>query len=145
MGAGLSSAIMAAILYPTRRVLAVCGDGGFMMNSQELETATRLKLNLVVLVLKDDAYGMTRWKQAMDGFPDFGLTFGDPDFVAYARAYGANGAWVGTADGLAPALEAAFECGGVHVVAAPIDYSENERVLVDELRAQGARTAAGAV
>jgi acetolactate synthase-1/2/3 large subunit len=135
MGAGLPSAIMAAMLNPTRRVLAVCGDGGFMMNSQELETATRLKLNLVVLVLQDNAYGMIRWKQATDGFPDFGMTFGDPDFVAYARAYGAKGSRVETADGLTPTLEAAFAGGGVHLVTAPVDYSENQGVLVDELRA----------
>src|SRR5271163_2419028 len=61
MGAGLPSAIMAAMLHPTRRVLAVCGDGGFMMNSQEMETAARLGLNLVVLVVQDNAYGMIRW------------------------------------------------------------------------------------
>ena len=73
------------------RVLAVCGDGGFMMNSQELETAVRLRLNLVVLILHDDAYGMIRWKQAVDDFPDFGMTFGNPDFVNYAEAYGAKG------------------------------------------------------
>src|SRR5690242_6295598 len=66
MGAGLPSAIMAAQLYPSRRVLAVCGDGGFMMNSQELETAVRLKLNLVVLILQDNAYVMIRWKQAVE-------------------------------------------------------------------------------
>ncbi len=144
MGAGLPSAIMAACLNPHRRVLAVCGDGGFMMNSQELETAVRLKLNLVVLVLVDHAYGMIRWKQAVDGFPDYGMTFGDPDFVAYAQAYGAKGSRVESADGLAPALEAAFAGGGVHLVSAPIDYSENERVLVDELRAQGATMAASA-
>ena len=71
--------------------MAVCGDGGFMMNSQELETAVRLKLNLVVLVIEDDAYGMIRWKQAVDDFPDFGMTFGNPDFVKYAEAYGAKG------------------------------------------------------
>jgi acetolactate synthase-1/2/3 large subunit len=82
MGAGLPSAMMAAMLYPARRVLAVCGDGGFMMNSQELETAARLGLNLVVLILQDNAYGMIRWKQAADGYSDFGLTFGNPDFVA---------------------------------------------------------------
>ncbi len=105
------------------------------MNSQELETATRLKLNLVVLVLEDNAYGMIRWKQATDGFPDFGMTFGDPDFVAYARAYGAKGARVETADGLTPTLEAASAGGGVHLVTAPVDYLENKRVLVDELRA----------
>ena len=66
--------MMAAMLYPTRRVLAVCGDGGFMMNSQELETAIRLGLNLGVLILQDNAYGMIRWKQAVDSFADWGLT-----------------------------------------------------------------------
>ncbi len=96
----------------------------------------RLRLNLVVLILEDKAFGMIRWKQAVDGFPDFGLTFGDPDFVAYARAYGAKGSRVDTADGLAPALEAAFAEGGVHLVVVPIDYSENVRVLVDELKAE---------
>jgi acetolactate synthase I/II/III large subunit len=64
-----------------RRVMAVCGDGGFMMNGQELETAIRLKLNLVVLVIEDHAFGMIRWKQATDHFQDFGMTFGNPDFV----------------------------------------------------------------
>jgi acetolactate synthase I/II/III large subunit len=135
MGAGLPSAMMAAMLNPNRRVLAVCGDGGFMMNSQELETAVRLKLNLVVLILQDNAYGMIRWKQAADGYPDFGMTFGNPDFVAYANAYGVKGSRVESADGLAPTLEAAFSGGGVHLVAVPVDYSENMRVLVDELRA----------
>jgi acetolactate synthase-1/2/3 large subunit len=134
MGAGLPSAMMAAMLYPQSRVMAVCGDGGFMMNSQELETAVRLRLNLVVLILQDNAYGMIRWKQAVDRFPDFGMTFGNPDFVAYARAYGAKGSRVESADGLVPALEAAFAGGGVHLVAVPVDYSENIRVLVEELR-----------
>jgi acetolactate synthase-1/2/3 large subunit len=138
MGAGLPSAIMAAKLYPTRRVLAVCGDGGFMMNSQELETAVRLRINLVVLVLEDKAFGMIRWKQSVDGFPDFGLTFGDPDFVAYARAYGAGGSRVEGPEDLAPTLEAAFSHGGVHLVVVPIDYSENIRVLIEELRAEPA-------
>ena len=91
MGAGLPSAMMAAILDPEKRVLAVCGDGGFMMNSQELETAVRPRLNLVVVVLKDGAYGMIRWKQAVDNFADFGMTFGNPDFVRYAESYGARG------------------------------------------------------
>ena len=133
MGAGLPSAMMASILYPGRRVLAVCGDGGFMMNSQELETAVRLSLNLVVLILEDQAYGMIRWKQAVDKLPDWGLTFGNPDFVKYAESYGARGWRVEKADGLAPVLEAAFNAGGVHLITVPIDYSENIRVLVDEL------------
>jgi len=133
MGAGLPSAIMAALLYPQRRVLAVCGDGGFMMNSQELETAVRLGVNLVVLILEDKAYGMIRWKQAIDGHPDFGMTFGNPDFVAYAAAYGIHGSRVAGPDDLALVLEAAFARGGVHLISTPIDYSENIRVLVDEL------------
>ncbi len=134
MGAGLPSAIMASMLYPERRVMAVCGDGGFMMNSQELETAVRLKLNLVVLILVDNAFGMIRWKQAVDHFADFGMTFGNPDFALYARAYGAQGCHVTDIRDLAPTLEAAFQAGGVHLVALPVDYSENQRVLVDELR-----------
>ncbi|RUZ00636.1 acetolactate synthase large subunit [Mesorhizobium sp. M7A.F.Ca.CA.001.12.2.1] len=134
MGAGLPSAMMAALLYPRRRVMAICGDGGFMMNSQELETAVRLKLNLVVLLLEDHAYGMIRWKQAVDEFPDFGMTFGNPDFVRYAEAYGARGTRVTEIADLRPALEQAFTGGGVHLVVVPIDYSENTRVLVDELR-----------
>ena len=136
MGAGLPSAMMAAMLYPERRVMAVCGDGGFMMNSQELETAVRLKLNLVVLILDDGAYGMIRWKQAVDSFPDYGLTFGNPDFVRYAESYGAKGTRVMSTEGLIPAIEDAFKGGGVHLVAVPIDYTENTRVLVDELRSR---------
>jgi acetolactate synthase I/II/III large subunit len=135
MGAGLPSAIAASLLNRQRRVLAVCGDGGFMMNSQEMETAVRLGLNLVVLVLEDNAYGMIRWKQEVDGFADFGLRFGNPDFVAYAKAYGAKGSRVSSASGLAACLEAAFGSGGVHLVVVPVDYSENIRVLVDELHA----------
>jgi len=134
MGAGLPSAMMAAMLHPERRVMAVCGDGGFMMNSQEMETAVRLGLNLVVLVLNDGAYGMIRWKQAVDKFPDYGMTFGNPDFVRYAEAYGAKGSRVTSAEALVPTLEAAFKGGGVHLVDCPIDYSENTRVLVEELR-----------
>jgi acetolactate synthase I/II/III large subunit len=133
MGAGLPSAMMAKLLYPDRRVMAVCGDGGFMMNSQEMETAVRLGLDLVVLILEDSAYGMIRWKQAVDKFPDWGLTFGNPDFVKYAESYGAKGQRVQTTEDLVPALEAAFRRGGVQLVVVPIDYSENTRVLVEEL------------
>ena len=133
MGAGLPSAIMAKLLHPDRPVLAVCGDGGFMMNSQELETAVRLKLSLVVLIVVDGAYGMIRWKQAVDRFADYGMTFGNPDFVKYAAAYGAHGHHVASAEQLAPTLSAAFAAGGVHLVAAPVDYRENIRVLVEEL------------
>jgi acetolactate synthase-1/2/3 large subunit len=134
MGAGLPSAISAAMLYPGRRVMAVCGDGGFMMNSQELETAVRLKLNLVVLIIQDNAFGMIRWKQAVDRFTDYGMSFGNPDFVTYAQAYGAKGARVARIAEFKTALERAFSEGGVQLLTVPIDYSENTRVLVDELR-----------
>ncbi|HTV95599.1 MAG TPA: acetolactate synthase large subunit [Steroidobacteraceae bacterium] len=138
MGAGLPSAMMAKLLNPQRPVLAVCGDGGFMMNSQELETAVRLGLSLVVLIVVDGAYGMIRWKQAVDGFPDFGMTFQNPDFVKYAASYGAHGHRVSSAAELAPALAAALGAGGVHLVCVPVDYSENIRVLVEEIGARAA-------
>jgi acetolactate synthase-1/2/3 large subunit len=134
MGAGLPSAMMTALLYPDRRVMAICGDGGFMMNSQDIETAIRLKLNLVVLIIEDRGYGMIRWKQDADGLPDFGLTFDNPDFVKYAEAYGARGVRIDATEEFAPALEAAFAQSGVQLVIVPVDYTENIRVLVHELR-----------
>jgi acetolactate synthase-1/2/3 large subunit len=106
MGAGLPSAMMAALLHP--------------------------KLNLVVLIPEDCAYGMIRWKQ-VDHFPDFGLTFGNPDFVKYAESYSAKGSRVEHTPDLIPTLERAFASCGVHLVAVPIDYTENTRVLIDEL------------
>jgi acetolactate synthase-1/2/3 large subunit len=134
MGAGLPSAMAAAMHHPERRVMAICGDGGFMMNSQELETAIRLGLNLVVLVLNDGSYGMIRWKQQQAGFPDWGLEFGNPDFVAYAESYGAAAKRIETAEDFAPALADAFDAGGVHLIDLAVDYSENSRVLIDELQ-----------
>src|ERR1700742_306858 len=136
MGAGLPSAVSAALIHPDKKVLAVCGDGGFMMNSQEMETAVRLGVNIVVLILEDHAYGMIRWKQQADHFADFGLKFGNPDFVAYAQAYGAKGTRVKSAADLLPTLKAALDDKGVHLVVVPVDYSENMRVLVDELPRQ---------
>ncbi len=132
MGAGLPSGIAAALLNPDKKVMAVCGDGGFLMNSQELETALRLGVHLVVLILRDDGYGMIRWKQQAMGFPDHGLTFSNPDFVAYARAYGAQGVRVERTEQLLPVLRACLAAPGVHVVDAPIDYSEN-RIFTREI------------
>jgi acetolactate synthase-1/2/3 large subunit len=107
-----------------------------MMNSQEIETAVRLKLNLVVTILNDSSYGMIRWKQEHAGFADWGLEFGNPDFVKYAEAYGATGHRVGSAAELVPTFDRAFKAGGVHIVDVPVDYSENKRVLIDELAAK---------
>jgi len=134
MGAGLPSAMMAAMLNPDKRIMAICGDGGFMMNSQEMETARRLNLNLVVTVLNDHSYGMIRWKQAQAGFKDWGLEFGNPDFVKYAECYGAAGHRIENAESLTQTFEKAFTAGGVHLVDVPMDYSENTKVLIQELR-----------
>ncbi|HKR47144.1 MAG TPA: acetolactate synthase large subunit [Paraburkholderia sp.] len=134
MGAGLPSAIATKIVHPQRKVVAICGDGGFMMNSQELETAVRLKLDLVVLLLRDDAFGMIRWKQENMNFPDYGMTLQNPDFVDYAQSYGAHGHRVGSADELKPLVEQCLAQPGVHVIDVPIDYSDNERVLNRDIK-----------
>lgn len=133
MGAGLPSAIAAALLNPNTPVVTVCGDGGFLMNSQELETAVRLKLNLTILLLNDNGYGMIKWKQDGMGLPSFGLDFQNPDFVKYAEAYGAKGYRLTETAQLIPLLQTTVAMPGVHLIEVPIDYSENDRVLTKEL------------
>jgi len=139
MGAGLPSAMASHLVFPQRKVMAICGDGGFMMNSQELETAVRLQMNLVVLILKDDSYGMIRWKQADMGFEDWGLTYGNPDFVRYAESYGAHGYRIEATDGLLPLLRKCHGTPGVHVIEVPIDYSDNDRILNNEIQSLSAQ------
>jgi acetolactate synthase-1/2/3 large subunit len=134
MGAGLPSAMMSAMLYPDRKVMAICGDGGFMMNSQEMETAVRLGLNLTVLILNDNSYGMIRWKQANMGFADFGLTYGNPDFVKYAESYGAHGHRVESAAHLKELLAHCRDTPGVHLIDCPVDYSENDQILNKDIK-----------
>ena len=129
MGAGLPSAIGARFVHRNRQILAICGDGGFMMNSQELETAVRLEIDLVVLVLRDNAYGMIRWKQQQMQLDDYGLGFGNPDFVVYAESYGAHGHRVNEVGEFAPLLESALDAGGVHLIEVPIDYSDSDEIL----------------
>ncbi|MDE3823778.1 hypothetical protein I7F13_16365 [Sinorhizobium meliloti] len=127
MGAGLTTGISAAMRHPERRVMVVCGDGGFQMTGLELGTAVdlylKLKLNLVVLTLEDGEWGMIAKKQAAAKLPAFGTEIRNPDFVKFAEAYGAKGTRVERPDDLVPALEAAFEGGGVHVVSVRITYS----------------------
>ncbi len=134
MGAGLPSAMMSAMVYPDRKVMAICGDGGFMMNSQEMETAIRLGLNLTVLVLNDNSYGMIRWKQANMGFKDWGLTYGNPDFVKYAESYGANGYRVESSTHLTELLKHCRDTPGVHLIECPVDYSENDLILNHQIK-----------
>ena len=139
MGAGLPVAIGAKLVYPQRKVLAICGDGGFMMNSQELETAVRLGLDLVVLILRDDGYGMIRWKQSQMGLPDFGLGFGNPDFVRYAESYGAEGHRADSVASLERLLRETLDTPGVHLIDCPIDYSDSKEFMFDELPELSAR------
>ncbi|ODU21035.1 MAG: acetolactate synthase [Sphingomonas sp. SCN 67-18] len=134
MGAGLPSAMASAMVYPDRKVMAICGDGGFMMNSQEMETAVRLKLNITVLILNDNSYGMIRWKQANMGFEDWGLTYGNPDFVKYAEAYGATGHRVTSAEMLPGLLQQCLSSEGVQLIDCPVDYSDNDRILNNEIK-----------
>ncbi|MEE8546635.1 MAG: acetolactate synthase large subunit [bacterium] len=134
MGAGLSSAMAVKLVYPERDVVAICGDGGFMMNSQELETAVRLRLHIVVLILRDDGYGMIKWKQAQQGLEAYGLDFGNPDFVKYAESYGASGHRVESADELLPMLKQCLKEPGQHVIDIPVDYSENTKILSQEIK-----------
>lgn len=133
MGAGLPSAMAAKLINPRKKVLAVCGDGGFMMNSQEIETCVRLKLNVVVLILNDNAYGFIKWKQSNYGFEDFGLDLGNPDFVTYAQSYGAKGYKINSADQLMPTLQKAFQEELPVIVECPIDYSENKSMWGKDL------------
>ena len=139
MGAGLPSAMAACLVYPDRKIMAICGDGGFMMNSQELETAVRLQLNLVILILTDNAYGMIKWKQAKMGFANYGLDYGNPDFVKYAESYGAFGYRVDKAETLLPLMQSCHATPGVHVIDMPIDYSENDRILNREIKEKSKR------
>jgi len=134
MGAGLPSAMASHMVYPNRKVMAICGDGGFMMNSQEMETAVRLKMNITVLILNDNSYGMIRWKQANMGFKDWGLTYGNPDFVEYAKSYGANGYRVESASSLPALLKQCLDTPGVNLIDCPVDYSDNDAILNKQIK-----------
>lgn len=138
MGAGLPAAIATALLLPGRKVLAVCGDGGFMMNSQEMETAVRLGLDLTVLLLRDDAWGMIRWKQEEMGLPEYGMGFGNPDFVRYAQAYGARGHRADSTASLARLLQDCLARPGIDLIEAAIDYSDDHRIFNVEIPALSA-------
>ncbi|MCA9405312.1 MAG: acetolactate synthase large subunit [Candidatus Omnitrophica bacterium] len=135
MGAGLPSAMAAKIVHPDKKVIAICGDGGFMMNSQELETAVRLKLDINIIILRDDAYGMIKWKQNAMNYPDYGLDYGNPDFVKYAESYGARGHRLQSTEEFEPLLRSCINSGKIDVIDVPIDYSENKKILIDELAA----------
>lgn len=130
MGAGFPAAIAAKMAHPDRKVLAVCGDGGFMMTAQELETAVRLGINLTILILNDQALGMIKWKQEDMGFDDYGLDFSNPDFVKYAESFGAKGYRVTDFDNFVKTLSDCINSSeGVHLIDCPVDYSLNHEIL----------------
>lgn len=129
MGAGLPSAMMVKELYPDKKVISVNGDGGFMMNSQELETAVRLNLDLVVIILNDNAYGMIQWKQKDEGFTQFGLNYGNPDFVSYAESFGVEGYRPRSVEEFQENLKVALNSKGIHLIDLAVDYSLNHQIL----------------
>ena len=129
MGAGLPSAMCAKLINPEKKVVTVCGDGGFMMNSQELETAVRLKLNMVVIILNDSAYGMIKWKQEGMGFDNFGLDYNNPDFVKYAESYGAIGHRPTSDQNFKEIFNNCLNTDGVHLIDLAVDYSLNHSIL----------------
>jgi acetolactate synthase-1/2/3 large subunit len=129
MGAGLPSGIALKIIFPDRKILVVAGDGGIMMSIGELETAVRLKLDLVVLVLDDSGFGMIRWKQKNMNLSSFGLSFNNPDFIRLAESFGAVGHKVEKIEDLALLLKKAFNSKGVHIITCPINYDEANKVL----------------
>jgi acetolactate synthase-1/2/3 large subunit len=125
MGFALPGAISAKLIHPERRVLAICGDGGFLMNVQEMETARRLGTDIVVMIWEDHAYGLIEWKQQNEFGRHVDLAFGNPDFVALAHAFGWNGHRVEKSRELREVLEQAFTGSGPSLVVIPIDYREN--------------------
>jgi len=128
MGIALPGAIAAALVSPDRRVVALCGDGGFLMNVQELETAVRLRVKVTVVVWRDDGYGLIDWKQRNEFGRPFGVEFGNPDFVALARSFGMAAFRPSTSAELAPVLRRALAVDGPSLVEVPIDYRENLRL-----------------
>ena len=129
MGIALPGAIAAALVHPDRRVVALCGDGGLLMNVQELETAVRLRAKVTVVVWRDDGYGLIDWKQRNEFGRPFGVEFGNPDFVALARSFGMPGVPRRRLRGAGrDACADALAVDGPALVEVPIDYRENLRL-----------------
>lgn len=132
MGIAVPGAFVAKLIYPERNCLAVCGDGGFLMNSQELETAVRVGVPFVTLIFNDEAYGLIEWKQMNTFGRPAHIDFTNPDFVKYAQAFGAKGYRVQGSDELVPILKDAFDQNVPSVIDCPVNYAENLR-LTEEL------------
>jgi acetolactate synthase-1/2/3 large subunit len=132
MGFALPGALGVKLARPESKVLAVVGDGAFLMNSQEIETAVRERIPLVVLIWEDGGYGLIEWKMDLELGAHYYVRFGNPDIVKYAESFGAKGYRINSADELLPTLRAALADDGVSLICCPVDYSENLR-LTDRL------------
>ncbi|BBY23265.1 acetolactate synthase large subunit [Mycobacterium stomatepiae] len=132
MAFALPGALGVKLARPESKVLAVVGDGAFLMNSQEIETAAREKIPLVVLIWEDGGYGLIEWKMDLELGAHYYVKFGNPDIVKYAESFGAKGYRINTADELLPTLQTALADDGVSLICCPVDYSENLR-LTDRL------------
>ncbi|HTF52451.1 MAG TPA: acetolactate synthase large subunit [Pseudonocardia sp.] len=128
MGFALPGALSAKLVHPNRRVLASVGDGAFLMNSQEIETAVRENIPLTVLVWVDDSYGLIEWKMDLELGRHSHVKFGNPDLVKYAESFGARGYQITAPDQLLPTLREALDYNGVSIIACPVDYTENLRL-----------------
>jgi acetolactate synthase I/II/III large subunit len=128
MAFALSGAIGAKLAAPESRILAAVGDGAFLMSSHEIETAVRERIPMAILIWKDDAYGLIKWKMDLELGHDVAVDFTNPDFVGYAESFGARGFEVTRASELLPALEEAVASDTVSIVSCPVDYSENLRL-----------------
>ncbi len=125
MGIGVPGAIAAKMIHPERTVLTITGDAGFMMNSQELETAMRYGIPIIVMIWRDDEYGLIRWHQQKEFGRPSHIEFNNPDFVKYAESFGARGFRVEDASDLQSVISEARDCGTVAVIDCPVDYSVN--------------------
>jgi acetolactate synthase-1/2/3 large subunit len=122
-------AIAAKIARPQSKVLVATGDGAFLMNSQEIETALRMRTPMVILIWVDNAYGLISWKMDLEIGHNVDTAFGNPDFVAYAESFGAAGYRITSADELSPTLRRALDDDTVSVIACPVDYSANSELI----------------
>ncbi|HEY5603276.1 MAG TPA: acetolactate synthase large subunit [Gammaproteobacteria bacterium] len=125
MGIAVPGAIAAKMAFPAKKVVAVTGDAGFLMNSQEIETAMRLKVPVVILIWNDSGFGLIEWKQMNTFGRPSHVSFGNPDFAKYAQSFGANGYTITQADELMPVLKKALDDNTLSVIDCPVDYSEN--------------------
>ena len=139
MGISLPAAIAAKLIYPERKVVVVTGDGGFAMNSQDIETAVRLNLDLIIVIFNDSGLGMIAMKQKADGYENYGVGFKNPDFVEFAQSYGAVGHRLDKPSTFLSVLESASHQGGVHIIDVPVDPMENMK-LMKEMRSVNAQS-----